>query len=450
MKDKVFIGWSGNNEIALKTKKLLEESYNYICYVGGNADNTSSFASVGDAVIQQMKTCNQAIIIFQNRNDFGVSNNLFFELGYVLAKYGVKKIHCVKKSSETIALPSDFDNSFVEPLKYEDDNQFTDAVVKYFLGRQKLSINENKMVIINNRYRVHDMIQIHYSDKGSICSDYELAQYVLFYVQASRMFNDEKKVYEELLSFNRLHSHEFSSELRQAVTLSLAHLHLITSLKSNANGDIYVEMETFNDFSKTCFTLLDEIVDDDGGTFDEWIKVFIYCMLSYCYDLYSNSPDAPEEIIEELLQESIALSTKGLEAIRILEESTPCIENNDSIGLVSLLKAYTYRDLFLEEKLLHPDDYETWMKWLELSKKERSALLRNYSMGSIDSKLYDSFRLEYFLSIGEYIRFARPESISKLELHMMKSELKRFIDEYKKKTSSSDIYFTKLTTMLEG
>ena len=104
MKDKIFIAWSGSNGEALKVKSILESKFNYVCCIGGNADNSSRYSSVGDTVIQQIKECNQAIrgrhgdqqikecnqaiVIFQNRADGAVSNNLFFELGYVLAMYG--------------------------------------------------------------------------------------------------------------------------------------------------------------------------------------------------------------------------------------------------------------------------------------------------------------------------------------------------------------------------
>ena len=135
MKDKIFIGWSGNNDAALKIKRILENDYNYICCIGGNADNSSNFASVGDTVIQQIKSCNQAIMIFQNKADGSISNNLFFELGYVFSSYGAKKVHCVKKGDEQIVLPSDFDNSFVEPIKAEDEDKFVDGIIKYFHRR---------------------------------------------------------------------------------------------------------------------------------------------------------------------------------------------------------------------------------------------------------------------------------------------------------------------------
>ena len=67
MKDRVFIAWSGTNEIALKVKHVLENRCNYKCFIGGNETNDSNFASVGDTVLQQIKSCNQAIIIFQKR-----------------------------------------------------------------------------------------------------------------------------------------------------------------------------------------------------------------------------------------------------------------------------------------------------------------------------------------------------------------------------------------------
>ena len=45
---------------------------------------------------------------------------------------------------------------------------------------------------------IHEMLQVHYSDLGSKCSDYELAQYVMFYMQASVMYQDEEKALGEL------------------------------------------------------------------------------------------------------------------------------------------------------------------------------------------------------------------------------------------------------------
>ena len=39
MKDRVFIAWSGTNEIALKVKHVLENRCNYKCFIGGKETN---------------------------------------------------------------------------------------------------------------------------------------------------------------------------------------------------------------------------------------------------------------------------------------------------------------------------------------------------------------------------------------------------------------------------
>ena len=180
MKDRVFIAWSGTSELALRVKHILENRCNYKCFIGGNGTNDSNFASVGDTVLQQIKSCNQAIIIFQKRGDGLISNNLFFELGYALASYGLTKVHCVKLANEDLMLPSDFDNSFVEPIDDTDTDTLVEGIVNYFLARQKLSVNTNKMYLINNRYLIKEYIKRHFSEQGSKCSDYELVQYLLF------------------------------------------------------------------------------------------------------------------------------------------------------------------------------------------------------------------------------------------------------------------------------
>ena len=223
MKDRIFIGWSGSNEVALKVKYVLENRCNYKCSIGGNSENNSQMSSIGDTVIQQIKTSNQAIIIFQNRADGQVSNNLFFELGYTLASYGVAKIHCIRRASEQITLPSDFDSAFVEPIDDSDEEKFIGGIVRYFLDRQKLSVNTNKMYLIDNRYIIKGLMQSHFSEQGSKCSDYELAQYLLFYMQAANMFGDVKKVQDEILAFKAANQHNFSTELAFSVNISLAY-----------------------------------------------------------------------------------------------------------------------------------------------------------------------------------------------------------------------------------
>ena len=440
MKDKVFIGWSGSNTVANAVKKILEEKYNYICYIGGNSDNSSDNISIGDTVIKQIKLCNQAIMIFQNRADGQVSNNLFFELGFVFAKYGAKKVHCCKKEGETIVLPSDFDNSLVEPVKGESLQEYVDGVVKYFLSRQKMSIDANKMMLINNRYMTHDLIQSHYSENGSKCSDYELAQYILFYMQAAQMFGDEVKVQRELTNFKRDHQFEFSEELAIAVNLSLSFFEVLANIRKSSKGGFCIDAPVYKRYADSCEDYLDDIPADDTGTFTEWAKVFISQQLNYVLMLFAQNDENDEEMCEMLYEKCIASGHRTIELFKQLELTTPCKENNDSVGLISLFRAYVYRNLFVCYKYLNNPEH---IKYLELTRKERKSLMRTFDKGTIDSKLFENFKMEYYLTLSEYLLCEEAVKEDRFEVKMLLEEIKNYLKETAD-NDDSNIYISQI------
>lgn len=430
MKDKIFIAWSGSNKDALVVKSILEHKYNYVCSIGGNADNNSRYSSVGDTVIQQIKECNQAIVIFQNRADGAVSNNLFFELGYVLAMYGTKKVHCVKRINEKVVLPSDFDNSFVEPIDDgAGENAFAEGIVEYFMGRQKMSINDNKMYLINNRYLMHDKLVAHYSEAGSKCSDYELAQYVLFYMQAAHMFGDVSKIQKEIGEFKQKHNFEFSPELALSVNMCLSFFELLGGIKAEEeNSEVYIEKNTFWQFRSDYLNYLSKIVPDDLGIFDEWAEVFIYDHLNFADMLFANNRTLPGEMRKKLYEACAEHAQKCLDSIAALEQCAPCKENNDEIGLISLLRAYIYRNLFVAKQQLGED--EEAKKWLKLTLKERASLKNNFGKGTIDTQLYDNFRMEYYLALVDYLNYTK--DIDPFEVYMYKDEITDYLNSIKK------------------
>ncbi len=442
MKDKVFIAWSGSNKIAVQVKNILEKRYNYMCAIGGNSDNTSQLSSVGDTIIQQIKTCNQAIVIFQNRADGCVSNNLFFELGYVLSLYGQKKIHCVKRMDEVVVLPSDFDNSFVESVEANEDDDFAQKIVDYFISRQKMSINENKMYLINNRYQIYDKIVSHYSEQGSKCSDYELAQYILFYMQAAHLFEDEEKVQKEMLEFKNTHNFEFSPELALAINLCLTYFELILSIKSDSEAtEAYIDQSVFWKIKKEYEHYLDSLENDDTGIFDEWANTFINEQLCFAYNLIANNPGLDKNTRLNLYQKTIECAEKSLKAVEVLEQKTPCKENNDHVGLISLFKAYIYRNLYLAKREVEPEESSVWLK---KTLKQREALKNTYSKGSIDTQLYNTFSMEYYLSLVNYLSSGIDESIDEFEIMMYKNEIKDYLSSVKKQ-NKQNAYLKQIT-----
>lgn len=427
MKDKVFIAWSGGNEVAISVKEQLIQK-GYVCFVGGNYDNNSDSPFVLDTVVEQMKSCNQAIVIFQNKkgNDEGmaaISNNMFFELGYVLASYGNKKVHCVKHKDENIELPSDFSNAFVEPIAGKDREEFATGIVNYFLSRQKLAITENKMILIDNRYLIHDKIACHNSQYGSKCSDYELAQYILFYTQAAHMFGDEKTVSEELTAFKKKSQKDFSKELGIAVNISTAFLNMAQHISANdETGSDYIEPPVFMNIFQThrsCDVELNKI-DDGTDVFANWAKVIIYEQLAFACMLYANGLSKKEDK-DQWVNECRNYAQKTIDQINhVVEKKIVSESSNDCMGILSLFKAYVFRNMYLVKKYFDEDDANDY---LYKSFEERSNMKTNFGKDSIDTKLYNTFNMEYYLALTEYLSLDENKAYKSLYLEDMRCAL---------------------------
>lgn len=432
MKDKVFIIWSGNNLVAKQVKLILEQDYNYLCFVGGSFDESKQMLSIGDTVIHQMNFCNQAIVIFQNKTEGNVSNNLFFELGFVVSEYGMRKVHCVRQQGEKIELPSDFDNSFVEEINAENKEDFARKIVDFFMARQKLSVFTDKMELISQRYRMHDLIQAHYSETGSKCSDYELAQYILFYMQSAVMFQDDEKVLDELLELKKRYNTKFSKEINQAILISISLLKIQSNLISE-NDIVYISDESFRKFFSSTKNLLDEIEKDDSGIFDEWANVILAENIAYACSLYSQNPSIKSEVKKYVNSNIITYAQRCIGYIEDLEKVNNKNDNNDEIGLIAVFKAYLFRHLYVAYQ---SDSVEEAQKWLSKSLKEWKCLLNNFGDNSIDSKLYENFEMEYYLTLIEYLSVCNNDSIDEFERRMLLDDIDGFISKFEKRNNA--------------
>ncbi len=429
MRDKVFIAWSGDSTIANEVKQLLE-NMRYRCFVGGNDCNDSTRFSIGETVLQQIKTCNQAIIIFQNRNNGQVSPNVFFELGFALALYGQQKVHCVKFCDDVIDLPSDFENSYVKKITVGEEKTFAQGIVDYFLGRQKMSVHQNKMRLMNERYLIHEKIQEHYSENGSKCSDYELAQYILYYTQAAQMFGDEQKIHDELVDFKRENTYYLSSELMLSLKMCISFLNMVLNIREYEDDHgVYLEEHKFWKYIRDNKSCLNSLEEDEFGIFDEWAKMFLHEHAAYAYMLGGNNREIPEDLRKECYENACDMAFATLEDIKILTERAPVKEHHDDVGLLALIRAYVYRNLYISKRNLGIEDA---MEYLERTKQEREDLKNHFEGGSLDTKLYNILCMEYYLSVIEYLDAYRTEEANRFEVRMYRDEILAYLDTVKR------------------
>ena len=447
MKDRVFIVWSGNCNVAGYVKNILENEHSYICIIGGNAENNSNMSSVGDTVIKQMKSCNQGIVIFENKKSGEISDNLFFELGYAYASYGAIKVHCVKRINEEIKLPTDFDNAFVAPIDCgETEEEFARGIVDYFMARQKMSVDENKMFLIDNRYMIHEKILSHYSEGGSKCSDYELAQYILYYIQAAMMFNDIPRVYDELLDFKRRHALAFSHELEISVNIALAFSELLLNVKEYEDThEVYIDEDTYFEFKKTYSHYAKIVKDDDIGIFDEWINVYITEHLNFAHMLFGNNLSYDEETRKSVYTKAISYGEKSLQNIDKLMGMKFSKDNHDDRGILSLFRAYVTRNMYVCKKNIGDKDA---IEFLKESVEAREYLKNNYSNGTIDSHIYDNFCMEYYLALISFIDDCKNGEIDEFDIIMHKKKIREYL-QIMEKNSNKTSYLQKLKLWTE-
>jgi hypothetical protein len=254
-------------------------------------------------------------------------------------------------------------------------------------------------------------------------------------MQAGHMFGDERKVYKEIKTFKDDYHTYFSDELAVAVNICISFFEMIFNIKLRDDGEFYIDRITFHRFRDNYREYLEEIVDDDMGTFDEWANVFLSEHIAYAYNLYAFNPDLSEENIQKNMTKSKYWAEKTIENINVLSKVAPVKENNDHKGILSLFYAYAYRNLYLSCKVLKDEEGE--IKWLNKTKKERAALKNNFEIGSIDSQLYDNFSMEYYLTLVEYLNYADKMDLDEDDIEDYKREIEKYLSESKRITEHS-------------
>jgi len=119
--------------------------------------------------------------------------------------------------------------------------------------------------------------------------------------------------------------------------------------------------------------------------------------------------------------------------IEELENTAPCVENNDNIGLVAIFKGYIFRHLATASFALGLDDGE---KWIKASLDARESLVRNYDEYSVDTRVYSTFRMEYYLNLLEYLDMTQGR-VDDYEMRYLLEEMDDYIEGCEKQDAIS-------------
>lgn len=425
MKGKVFIGWSGQDTIAREVKNRLEEM-DYEGLVGGATRKTKTLF-LGQSILNEIDSCNQAIFILQKKKDGRISPNTLFEFGYALSRFQTNKIHAfyigIPHKDESI--PSDIEGIWAESLSAADDTELAGKVVESFLRDQKNVIKENKMEIISSYYDKRHEFYMYGS--RPFCSEYELAQHVLFFSQAAYIMND---IHEALACLQQLalSRRETGNELEQALHFGQQYLNIFLNVSTD-EGRLSLKNRYFVEAKNTFEGILKNVSEwPEENEFKTWFELLLYDMLNYIYILRAACPGTAVERCDGFLSKSLPFADECLKRCEKLEK------NDDDAQCVGLYRAYMYRNLATAyQKCSEPNEEEV-KKYLQLSYEERKKLLEYYKIRSISSRIFESFEMEYYIAVSELLDYPEDEDVLDEYIESCSAYLERIKQLHKEKT----------------
>lgn len=407
MKGKVFLAWSGTNVLATQVAvRLRQEGYDAI--VGGAGQdqrgNQSGDFFVGATVLGQINQCYQAIFIVQKKSDGFISNNLMFELGYALGKISPTRIHMfyIDIDKKDPKIPSDLEGCWAE--YYSSDNEaLVEIIAGKFLENQRMIIPENKFMVMDAYFSEREKLR-NYCETPT-CSDYELAQYVLFFSQAAYIFDDLEQGEKTLrILGNTLARNAICRELSLAIQFGECYLRVFAKWKRTKDL-LYLRRrdmdELVDDLNEQVETVSKWKNEDD---FKNWFMVLLNNTINYAMMLGSNDPDISLDTQLDILRRSEKSARDCLRYCRKLLS----LKDDRNAQCVHIYQAYMNRNLATMYQRLHGEQKQISQS-LNKSFRERVELFDYCKLGDINTRLREYFETEYILAMAELMDFHRDQ-----------------------------------------
>ena len=407
----IFIGWGGNEPLAKELEKKLKASgHNIIC--GGG---TPRQMFVGSQIIEQMKSCDRAILLVEEYKNSGISTNLMYEWGYLVGYRRIKRIHVFLIDKSKSDLPSDLEGVWAEEVSRKIIRDKIDSDIDQDQNLNK-DIKENQLLAqeIYDKFidGWHKELPVNYFDiidnwqyisrdleNDKDCyNTAEFAEYIVVGCLAAYYYNDNERFRSSL--------EKIKGSGRIGDIVSFAKIYVDVFLKS---GDMACSVKT-SDYM--CAQIVNKILSrtreyvssDDSeqkpSVLDDLIDILCYDILGLVNLLSLKDRRADNEHdsrIEKYRKDALDNFNKTIELIdqleiRLKESSNQC--------LIYLLRSYIYNDL----AHLYKDsgDNTSYEKYLDYSVDNRFSLTYNFQNEFPKNVyLYDKLQQEYSIAYSE-------------------------------------------------
>lgn len=450
MKGNVFIGWCVDNSLAIAVSNRLSE-LGYKCTVGGNySEYENTF--IGETIIKQLKSCNQAIFLISTDSNGMISNNVTFEIGFSFSKYNTvtKKTHLfyLDINPKDKCIPSDLLGAWAHHLVFNGRNkeEVVDEIVSLFLNNQKNTIQENKMDLINSWFMLDDMLSKHFQEPQY--SDYEMAQYLLFYAVSSGLLGIFAKMKDNLSLFKR-NVTEDSYELYCALSLAETMYEVDQSKKRKDNLsyiDDYVYLNAVTKIDRLIKSM--EQYEDSGFEkgreveyeFKKWFLMIAYQRAGYISMTYANNPDIDEEDRKFAYQTAIEYQDKTIEFCNVLKT----LDTAKNREMAMQYRAFCYRNNSIAYAYF--GDLEKSRDYRLKSFEDHRFIHDYYKNFELDARLADVLEREYYLLMAETIGYVDNPMQKRIYL----KEIEAYTNYMFTVRDSSNMYINRIKMILES
>ena len=462
MREYVFIAWSDSNDLPICIKKKLDAN-GFCGVIGGDYEGNPNLfhptETVGQTIRNQMKYCDQAIVLFRNpvgkngtKNKYQIGGNIVYEVGYLTSKFGEKfneKMHIfnidIKKTDRHI-FPTDLDGQWGTNVisKEKTNEEISDEIVSTFLRHQVNDREESIFQLINQYRYIEYEMDVHISNP--LCSDFELANKIIFYIQAAYIYQEIKMASQKCLNLKlKLQRQQADmSYLKQVLEYADITFKMFSyAIPSKDDGLVHLSKEKFQ---KTLYEYtvlmssvmkegnydrnfkLNEVLFDEKTVNDEvkfWMVVQAQQHIEFLHLLYLDNPDLNEEDKNKIAYNGLLFGNAAIKNMASIRRSYVNKEFSQ------LLLGYIYRTASCFYRIL--GEGEKQKEYQRMSLENRKALyIETKTNNLLNPELKDYIALEYFSELAD--NFESVDDIQSVEFEI--KELGDFLEE---KTSYSEL-----------
>ncbi len=438
-KSNVFIGWSDDNSLALDVEKALKKA-NYYGITGGNSSHIDS-VSIADTVLNQIKKCSGAIMLFTEKTlteDNGeviknLSGNMLFEFGYALSKLDYQRVLIVYIDVRDELIPTDMRGMWDKRLSAHGKTQeeLAKEIVDIFIREHKIFDFGDKLRLMSQPERLHNLIRQHMENPAY--DNDEIAQIIIIFSQAAYIFDDfinARNLMNEFASKAKS-CIEYNYNLKCAHRLAMKYFDLSLSFTDPDDGEkkLHLSKSGYHDFIDSLTVMADDIEENivsDGMPHENEFE-YMFLAVAYEYIVFANmiyyGQRADAELDNSIIEYRIDCCKKCIKYCEMLSKED---EWNESFS--KLFEGYVYRNLALFHKQYDTGNVD---ECFEKSIALRKDINHEFGQDSTVNKHFSShIEMEYYLSLSDNLYLKDKD---KDEKNRRKAKLMSYLDRMQQK-----------------